>query len=80
MRCPSRRKCLSLLLVLDVDLDISWKTTFLSLQILVLRSIKFGDYRIRLNLNKEKNEKAVGVIPYSTLRFLYSRDDPRSGG
>ena len=43
--------------------------------ILVLKGIKFSEYRIRLNPIKENGGKVVGVIPYLILRFLYSGND-----
>ena len=45
--------------------------------ILVLRGIKFSDYRIRLNPNKQNGGKGVSVIPYLILRFLYTGNDPQ---
>ena len=39
--------------------------------ILALRGIQFSDYRIRLNPNKQKRQKAVGVIPYLSFNYLF---------
>ena len=44
---------------------------------LVLRGIKFSDYRLRLNPNKQNGGKVVSAIPCLTLRFLYCGDDPQ---
>ena len=46
--------------------------------ILALRGIQFSDYRIRLNPNKQKRQKAVGVIPCLSLPFLYIGNDPKN--